>query len=145
MWQYAAKVLVTVAVVVAVSEIGKCSSLWGAVLASLLLTLLLAFVLLYLDTGSSEPIAALSRSIFWLVLASLPLFLVLACHVALGRFVLVQSRASRVWLLWSHTLAWCGSSGGPVCACSQLAPNTSLKRDAHVVAALGHVCPLAKR
>ena len=84
MWQYAAKVLITVAVVVAVSEIGKRSSLWGAVLASLPLTSLLAFVWLYLDTGSSEPIAALSRSIFWLVLASLPLFLVLPVMLRLG-------------------------------------------------------------
>ena len=30
-----------------------------------------------------------------------------------------------------------------MCACSQLAPNTSLKRDAYVVAALPHVRPLA--
>ena len=92
MWQYAAKVFITVAVVVAVSEIGKRSSLWGAVLVSLPLTSLLAYVWLYLDTESSERIAALSQSIFWLVLASLPALSRSACHVALGRFVLVQSR-----------------------------------------------------
>ena len=77
MWQYAAKIAITVAVVMAVAEIGKRSSLWGAVLASLPLTSLLAFVWLYLDTGSTAGIAQLSQSIFWLVLASLPLFLVL--------------------------------------------------------------------
>jgi hypothetical protein len=77
MWQYAVKVLLTSAVVVAVSEIGKRSSFWGAVLASLPLTSLLAFVWLYLDTASTQSVAALSQSIFWLVLASLPLFLVL--------------------------------------------------------------------
>lgn len=77
MWQYASKVLITVAVVVAVSEIAKRSSLWGAVLASLPLTSLLAFVWIYLDTGNAESVAALSHSIFWLVLASLPLFLIL--------------------------------------------------------------------
>jgi len=47
------------------------------VLASLPLTSLLAFVWLYLDTGNTQGIAALSHGIFWLVLASLPLFLVL--------------------------------------------------------------------
>jgi hypothetical protein len=68
---------VTAAVVVAVAEIAKRSSLWGAVLASLPLTSLLAFVWLYVETGNTQSIASLSHSIFWLVLASLPLFLVL--------------------------------------------------------------------
>jgi hypothetical protein len=77
MWQDAIKILVTVAVVIAVSEIGKRSSLWGAVLASLPLTSLLAFIWLYADTGNAQAIAGLSQSIFWLVLASLPLFLIL--------------------------------------------------------------------
>lgn len=77
MWQYAAKILITAVVVVAVSEIGKRSSVWGAVLASLPLTSLLAFIWMYVDTGNSKDIAALSQGIFWLVLASLPLFVVL--------------------------------------------------------------------
>src|SRR5574337_605084 len=77
MWQYAVKVLVTAAVVVAVAELGKRSSFWGALLASLPLTSLLAFIWLYIDSGSTGSVAALSQSIFWLVLASLPLFLVL--------------------------------------------------------------------
>ena len=75
MWQYALKVLVTAAVVVMVSEIAKRSSLWGALLASLPLTSLLAFVWLYVDTRDTEAVAALSLGIFWLVLASLPMFL----------------------------------------------------------------------
>ena len=77
MWQFTVKVAVTVAVVVAVSEVAKRSSLWGAVLASLPLTSLLVFVWLYLETGNTQGIAQLSQSIFWLVLASLPLFLAL--------------------------------------------------------------------
>lgn len=77
MWQLAAKVLVTAAVVVAVSEIAKRSTFWGAILASLPLTSLLAFMWIYLDTGNTQGIATLSHSIFWLVLASLPLFLIL--------------------------------------------------------------------
>ncbi|MFP5348441.1 MAG: DUF3147 family protein [Gammaproteobacteria bacterium] len=84
MWEYIGKVSVTVAVVIAVAEIGKRSSLWGAVLASLPLTSLLAFVWLYVDTGSTETVANLSRDIFWLVLASLPLFLVLPALLRAG-------------------------------------------------------------
>ena len=76
-WHYALKIFVTAAVVVAVSEIAKRSSLWGAVLASLPLTSLLAFIWLYIDTGNSESVASLSMGVFWLVLASLPLFLLL--------------------------------------------------------------------
>jgi hypothetical protein len=77
MWQFAAKVALTAVVVVAVAEIAKRSSFWGAVLASLPLTSLLAFVWLYVETGNSESVATLSVSIFWLVLPSLPLFLLL--------------------------------------------------------------------
>jgi hypothetical protein len=77
MWQYALKVSLTVMLIIAVAEIGKRSSFWGAIIASLPLVSLLAFVWLYLETGNKESIAALSNSIFWLVLASLPLFLVL--------------------------------------------------------------------
>lgn len=84
MWEYTVKILVTVAVVIAVAEIGKRSSFWGAVLASLPLTSLLAFVWLYLDTGSAGVVADLSRSIFWLVLASLPMFLVLPALLRSG-------------------------------------------------------------
>ena len=76
-WQYVVKVVVTALVVVAVTELGKRSSFWGAVLASLPLTSLLAFVWLYLDSGDTQVVARLSSSIFWLVLPSLALFLVL--------------------------------------------------------------------
>ena len=77
MWQYVLKIAITAAVVVAVAEIAKRSSLWAAALASLPLTSLLAIVWLYLDTRDVERVAALSQSVFWLVLPSLLLFLVL--------------------------------------------------------------------
>jgi hypothetical protein len=77
MWQYVVKVLVTAAVVVAVAEISKRSTFWGAAVASLPLTSVLAFVWLYLDTANSQRVADLSQSIFWLVLPSLTLFVVL--------------------------------------------------------------------
>ena len=77
MWQYALKIAITAAVVVAVSEIAKRSTVWAAALASLPLTSLLAFVWLYLDTRDVERVATLSQSIFWLVIPSLLLFLLL--------------------------------------------------------------------
>ena len=74
MWQYAIKITLTVAIIVAVSEIAKRSSFWAAVLASLPLTSMLAFVWLYIDTGNSQRVVALSHGIFWLVIPSLLLF-----------------------------------------------------------------------
>ncbi len=46
-------------------------------MSSLPLTSLLAFVWLYLDTGDVQKIATLSSGIFWLVLPSLLLFVLL--------------------------------------------------------------------
>ncbi|HET9830560.1 MAG TPA: hypothetical protein VFP91_02570, partial [Vicinamibacterales bacterium] len=60
----------TALLVVAITELGKRSSFWGAVFASLPLTSLMAFVWLYVDTGDRQVVAALSSSIFWLVLPS---------------------------------------------------------------------------
>ncbi len=68
------KVFVTAIVVVAISEIGKRSSLLGAFLASLPLSSLLAFVWLYIDEKQNEPVVRLSMSIFWMVIPSLAFF-----------------------------------------------------------------------
>ena len=73
----ALKILITAVLVVAISEIGKRSSAFGAVIASLPLTSLLAFVWIYGETGDTEKIASLSQSIFWYVLPSLVLFVAL--------------------------------------------------------------------
>ena len=94
-WQFILKVATTVVVVIAVSEIAKRSSFWGAILASLPLTSLLAFVWLYSDTGNAQSVAALSRSIFWLVLASLPLFALLPVLIGSG------------WPFWPSLIVAC--------------------------------------
>ncbi|WP_457633782.1 DUF3147 family protein [Oceanithermus desulfurans] len=60
-----------------VSEIAKRSSLLGALLASVPLVSVLAMVWLYLETRDAERIAAFAQDVFWLVLPSLALFLVL--------------------------------------------------------------------
>ena len=81
---YIIKVAASALVIVAVAEIAKCSPLWAALLASLPLTSLLAFIWLYLDTGKSEPVAASAQSIFWMVLPLLVLFIALPLLLRAG-------------------------------------------------------------
>ena len=72
------KFVVSGVVVVAVSEIAKRSSVFGGLIAALPLTSVLAMTWLYRDTHDTERIASLATSIFWLVLPSLVLFVMLA-------------------------------------------------------------------
>lgn len=71
------KTLISALIIVAVSELSRRSSAVGALLASLPLTSLLAFIWLYRDTHDAAKIGALSTSIFWLVLPSLVFFVAL--------------------------------------------------------------------
>ena len=73
-FRFVLKVIVTALVVAGISEIAKRSSLLGALLASLPLTSLLAFIWLYLDKHENEPVAKLSMDIFWMVIPSLAFF-----------------------------------------------------------------------
>lgn len=77
MLQLVIKFALSALVIVAVSEIARRSSLWAALLASLPLTSLLAFVWMRIEGAPVEQIASLSTGIFWLVLSSLLLFLLL--------------------------------------------------------------------
>jgi hypothetical protein len=77
MTQMILKFAISAAIIVAVSEISKRSSFIGGLTASLPLTSLLAMIWLWRDTHDRAKIAALSTSIFWLVLPSLLLFLAL--------------------------------------------------------------------
>lgn len=78
------KVLLTSVLVVAVSEAAKRSALFGALIASVPLTSVLAMIWLYAETGDTEKIARLSTGIFWLVLPSLVLFLSLPVLLRTG-------------------------------------------------------------
>jgi len=77
MWQYLLKILISAVVLVAVSELAKRSSFWGAALASLPLMSVLAFIWLYLDSSDITKVSDLSYGIFWLVIPSLVLFIAL--------------------------------------------------------------------
>ena len=71
------KALLSGAIIAAASEVAKRSPALGAVILSLPLVSVLAFVWLWRDTGDKEAIASLSQSTFWFVLPTLPMFLVL--------------------------------------------------------------------
>lgn len=77
MLYYALKVIISALLIVAISEIAKRSTGFAALVASLPLTSLLAFVWLHMEASPPERIAELSTQIFWLVLPSLLLFLLL--------------------------------------------------------------------
>ena len=74
---YILKIIVSALIIVAVSEIAKRSTGFAALIAALPLTSLLAFVWLHIEATPSERIGDLSSQIFWLVIPSLLLFLLL--------------------------------------------------------------------
>lgn len=78
------KIAISAAIVAAVAFAAKRSSWFGALVASLPLTSLLAMIWLYTDTKDAERVAALSMGIFWLVIPSLALFVVLALLLRRG-------------------------------------------------------------
>jgi len=71
---YIIKIAVTTGLVVAISEVSKRSSFVGAVLASIPLVSVLAFIWLYIDTKDIAKISGLATGVFWLVIPSLALF-----------------------------------------------------------------------
>ncbi|NQU42741.1 DUF3147 family protein [bacterium] len=85
MLYYAIKVIITAVLIVLASEIAKRSSVWGGLVASLPLVSYLALLWLYVETRSVEKAASLAMSVFWLVLPSLPFFVVLAALLRSGR------------------------------------------------------------
>jgi len=78
------KFAISAALIVGVSEVAKRSSFFGGLLGSLPLVSLLAMIWLYRDTRDAQKVAALSTSIFWLVLPSLTLFLALPALLKRG-------------------------------------------------------------
>ena len=71
------KIALSAIVIAVISEISKRYSLTGGILASLPIVSVLAIIWLYVDTGSAEKVSKLSTSIFWMVLPSLTLFIML--------------------------------------------------------------------
>ena len=105
MLHYLVKVFISAALIVAISEIAKRSSGFAALIASLPLTSLIAFVWLHLEGAEPESIAVLSGQIFWLVIPSLILFVLLPLLLRQGMNfwpglgISITATASGYWLL----------------------------------------------
>ena len=87
MLYYAIKVLVSALLIVVAAEVAKRDTVFGGFIASLPLVSFTALVWLYVDTGDSERVAQLSHSIFWLVLPTLPFFLLLPVFLRRWPFI----------------------------------------------------------
>ncbi|MEE9442007.1 MAG: DUF3147 family protein [candidate division Zixibacteria bacterium] len=81
---YIVKILLTTASIIAISEIAKRSSFFGALLASIPLISVLAMLWLYIETKDVSKISSLSMGVFWLVIPSLTLFLTLPVFLKQG-------------------------------------------------------------
>ena len=79
-----AKAVISGVIIMAASEIAKRSPTYGSLILSLPLISILAFIWLWRDTGDNERIASLAEGTFWLVLPTLPLFLVLPALLRSG-------------------------------------------------------------
>ncbi len=116
MLQYFIKVTISALLIVAISEISKRQSGVAALLASLPITSLLAFVWLYLETGNTDTISELSRQIFWLVIPSLILFLALPVLLRWG-WGFWFSHCNGLWFYIRH-LSTYDSATTPLWFCS---------------------------
>ncbi len=105
MGYYLFKIAITTTLVVLISEIAKRSSLFAAVLASIPLVSVLAIIWLYVETKNIDKISQLSISVFWLVIPSLALFIVLpvllkqGLHFYLSMSLSILVTVSCYWLM----------------------------------------------
>jgi hypothetical protein len=77
MMQYLVKTLISALLIVVVSECSKKNQWLGGIIAALPLLSILAMVWLYWETKNVDKVINLSYGVFWMVLPSLPFFLIL--------------------------------------------------------------------
>jgi hypothetical protein len=74
---FAIRIIVSALLIAGISELGKRFTPVAAILASLPLTSILAFIWLYRETKDTAKVIELSYGIFWMVLPSLLFFVTL--------------------------------------------------------------------
>lgn len=84
MLSFLAKAAFAGLIVALVTLIAKRHPGWGGLLAALPLTSILALSLLWVDTGDEAQVAALSRSVLWFILPSLPMFVAIPMLLRAG-------------------------------------------------------------
>jgi len=101
---YIFKVVITALIIVLVSEISKRSTFLGALLASLPLISILAFIWIYVDTKDTARIAELSTQILWLVIPSLLFFVLLPVFLKLNYSFAISMVLSTTGMLIGYGL-----------------------------------------
>jgi hypothetical protein len=96
--QFLLKVLISALLVAGAAELARRSTLFGALLASLPLTSILAMIWLWRDGASPAQIADFSGAILWFVLPSLLLFIVTPLLLRSG------------WNFWPSLAAGCAAT-----------------------------------
>jgi F0F1-type ATP synthase assembly protein I len=71
------KVLITAVIIVIVAQVGKVNAFLGSLLASIPLVSTLGMIWMHAEKTPDAKIVAHSRGVFWMVLPSLPMFLLL--------------------------------------------------------------------
>jgi len=77
------KVVISAILIALISEVARRSTFFGAILASVPLISVMAMIWLYIDTHDSAQVVQLSKSIFWLVIPSLVLFITFPLFIRL--------------------------------------------------------------
>ncbi len=88
------KALLSGLIIAAVSEVTKRSAAFGALIASLPIVSVLAMIWIWIETKDSARIADHAEATFWLVLPSLPMFLILPALLRHGVHFFVALGAS---------------------------------------------------
>jgi hypothetical protein len=103
----AMKAIISGVIIAIVSEVAKRNPGIGALILSLPIISILAFIWLWRDTADKEGIAALAQSTFWFVLPTLPMFLVLPALLRGGMgFWPALSLSSLMTILLYAAMAW---------------------------------------
>ena len=104
---YLIKIVLSAVILVTVSEVAKRSSVFGALIASLPLTSLLAIIWMRFDKVETAKISALSHSIFYLVIPSLFFFLLFPVFLNRGiNFWISMSMAVAITILLYFIMLW---------------------------------------
>jgi hypothetical protein len=105
MIQYIIKIFLSSIIIVVVSEASKKSSYVGGIFASVPLISVLAIIWLYIDTKDIGKISQLSTNIFWLVIPSLSLFLILPLMLKMKiDFYLALSASILIMILFYYLI-----------------------------------------
>jgi hypothetical protein len=99
---YFVKTIIAALIIMAVTEVSKVNLTLGALIKSLPLISLVSMIWLYVETKNSKQVANLSTSTFWLVIPTLPFFLVFPFFIRMGLSFFVALSAGIVVMVLSY-------------------------------------------